>query len=143
MKKIEFSRWKMKERKGKAGSGAEWREKRIEREMKLLEGYKILEGFVIEFKEKYPGEEWKDSQQHLIGYHYFVLTKNGRDIFGFQGDVESGKYSLFRYKKPIKLLKSNLTYKRARKLFVEMLPEYLGISDEAAAAIIQAVMADF
>lgn len=139
MKKTEFSRWRMKEFRGAEKSGIPWRQKCIEREMKVGEGYKVIEGFVIEYKEKSPLEsEWKDCQQHLIGYHYFVLTKRGKDVFGFQGNVKDGKYSLYEYNSepPVELLKSNLTYKQARKLFAKMLPEYLGISDETAAAII-------
>lgn len=87
---------------------------------------RVIEGLTYEHKTLYYGEiEWKDSQQHLIGYHYFILQEkqNGKwqDIEGFQGNIKRRKdyiYLIYN-KKPIEGVSYGITYEDGIKLFNE------------------------
>ena len=95
---------------------------------------RVVEGLIYEHKSLYRvwidgiwayEKEWKDSQQHLIGYHYFILQEkqNGRwkDIEGFQGNIKRRKdYIYLIYNKhPIKGVSYGITYEDGIKLFNE------------------------
>lgn len=100
------------------------REEVIERVLWQEGDKRVVEGIVYEHKTLYHRrKKWEDSQQHLIGYHYFILEEkvNGKwkDIEGFQGNIKDKKhYTYFIYNRvPVEVVKHNLTYDRALKLF--------------------------
>ena len=97
------------------------KERSIERKISIDEHRCVLEGIVYEFKAKYSYMSEKGfvgSQQHLIGYHYLILQRNGEDVEGFQGNIKNGVYHYFKYDKtPIVSIKSDMSYKEALALF--------------------------
>ncbi len=102
------------------------RETIIERVYKLGSNNRIVEGLILKHQTR-DDETGKfyDSQQHLIGYHYFVLQskeygkKRYTDIEGYQGRIKDKRhYHYFIYNKfPIEIVKDNLTYGQALSLF--------------------------
>jgi len=106
------------------------REKFFERVITIDDDHRIAEGVSCEYKVRYKGEDhWEDAQQHIIGYHYFVLQrkvseKEGgewKDIEGFQGNVmRPEEYRYFIYATtPLKKIDENLSYYDAVNLFNE------------------------
>ena len=93
---------------------------------------RVVEGLIYEHKTLYRKlengkwvyeKEWKDSQQHLIGYHYFILQekqeRRWNDIEGFQGNIknEKGYIYLIYNKHPIEGISYGITYEEGIRLF--------------------------
>lgn len=102
------------------------RETITERIYKLNNNSRIVEGLILKHQTRDDEtREFYDSQQHLIGYHYFVLQskedgkKRYTDIEGYQGRIKDKRhYHYFIYNKsPIDVVKYHLTYEQALSLF--------------------------
>jgi len=84
MKKVKFDDWRIRTFRRKEKYG--WSIEKIRyRTFKIDKHRRLEEGKIIEFKEKLDGEdEFKDTQQHLIGYWYLSLIKDGKDLVWIQ-----------------------------------------------------------
>lgn len=98
----------------------------IERVYNLGNDKRIVEGLTLKHQTRdNKTKEFYDSQQHLIGYHYFVLQskEDGKklytDVEGFQGRIRDKRhYHYFIYNRsPIEVVKYGLTYGQALNLF--------------------------
>lgn len=104
MIKLKFGKWKEKIQKGTSKGLSNTyisREKIKYRKIDIDNILRIEEGIILEYLEKIRGskEEFKPSQQHLVGYHYIsVIDDNNNDVFWIQGNVNSkdNKYCVFK-----------------------------------------------
>jgi len=92
-RKVLFSEWKIKKRKYRLKRNIYYDKKKIVfRKARLNKNYFIEEGIILEHYTQNEQGEWKKSQQHLIGYHYFCLINKKTDVFGFQGYINNNYY---------------------------------------------------